>query len=57
MATKSVPLSVARPRTRLLTETRLRWLTLACVVLWQVGAHIDVWYHLHFGFAIETFFT
>jgi len=25
--------------------------------LWQVGAHIDAWYHVHHGFEVESFFT
>jgi hypothetical protein len=27
------------------------------LVLWQAGVHVDIWSHIHQGFAIETFFT
>ena len=42
---------------RALTESRLLWLTLCLILAWQVGAHVDAWYHIHYGFAIESFFT
>lgn len=32
-------------------------LTLGFVVLGQLGAHLDGWYHIHYGFAIESFWT
>jgi hypothetical protein len=36
---------------------RLLWVTTALLILWQVGGHIDAWYHAHYGFQIESFFT
>jgi hypothetical protein len=45
------------PRPRALGERGLLRLTLGFAVLAQVGAHIDGWYHLHRGFAIESFWT
>lgn len=35
----------------------LLWWTTALAALWQLGAHVDAWYHLHHGFEIETFIT
>ncbi|HEY3107614.1 MAG TPA: hypothetical protein VGL23_02615 [Chloroflexota bacterium] len=34
----------------------LAWL-LAAAAVWQIGAHVDAWYHAHRGFAIESFLT
>jgi hypothetical protein len=42
---------------RALGERGLLRLTLGAAVVAQVGAHIDGWYHLHRGFAIESFWT
>ncbi len=53
----AVETAAARVRTRVLTEAALCWLTLGAIVLWQIGVYVDVWYHLHRGFAIESFFT
>jgi hypothetical protein len=39
------------------TEAALHWLLLSLVLIWQAGAHVDAWYHLHYGFAIESFVT
>ena len=27
------------------------------MIAWQAGVYVDVWYHIHRGFEIETFFT
>jgi hypothetical protein len=35
----------------------LLWVALGCAVLWHLGLNVDAWYHLHYGFEIETFFT
>jgi hypothetical protein len=35
----------------------LLWWTCGLLALWQVGGHIDAWYHVHRGFDIESFFT
>src|SRR6266542_6622059 len=32
-------------------------LLVAAVALWQVGTHVDAWYHFHRGFEIESFVT
>ena len=37
--------------------TGLLWWTCGLLTLWQVGAHIDAWYHVHRGFDIESFLT
>lgn len=41
----------------MLTETRLLWLALGFAMMSDVGAHVDAWYHVHYGFEIESFFT
>jgi hypothetical protein len=46
-----------RVRERVLTERMLLWLTLGFFITSNVGAHVDAWYHVHYGFAIESFFT
>jgi hypothetical protein len=54
MAVKAV---AAHREGRLLTAATLLPLTTAALVLWQIGAYVDAWYHLHYSFEIETFFT
>src|SRR5262245_52377145 len=54
MAVKTV---AARRPERLLTAATLLPLTTAAIVVWQIGVYVDVWYHLHYSFEIETFFT
>lgn len=49
--------ALGRVRTRVVSETALGWLTLTTMLCWQIGAYIDKWYHLHYGFAIESFIT
>lgn len=46
-----------RSQTRLIGAALLLPLSVASMVLWQVGVHVDVWYHIHYNFAIESFFT
>jgi hypothetical protein len=46
-----------RPGEQWLTPSVLLWLTMAFMTVWIIGAHVDAWYHIHEGFAIETFFT
>ncbi len=53
----AVNTAVRGVRARTLTEAALRRLTLGLMVLWQIGGHVDAWYHLHRSFAIESFFT
>jgi hypothetical protein len=42
---------------RRFTASTLIWASLGCAVLWHIGLNVDAWYHLHYGFEIETFFT
>ena len=44
----------ARPSAR---SSRLLWLMCGLIMLWQVGGHVDAWYHTHYGFQIESFLT
>jgi hypothetical protein len=44
-------------RTRSISETALFVATFIGFVIWEFGGHIDVWYHHHYGFAIESFLT
>ncbi len=48
---------VAHLRARALSETGLFFSALGAFVVWQLGAHIDAWYHAHYGFEIESFLT
>lgn len=54
MATKSTAMM---GRTSVLSATTLLSLVTGAVVLWQTGVYVDAWYHLHYNFAIESFFT
>lgn len=38
-------------------ESRLLWWVTGLMLLWQLGAHVDAWYHSHYGFQIESFLT
>ena len=42
---------------RALSEKMLVVATFAGFVIWDFGGHIDVWYHQHYGFMIESFLT
>jgi hypothetical protein len=44
-------------RSRAVSDRMLFALTFAGFVIWDLGGHIDVWYHQHYGFAIESFLT
>jgi hypothetical protein len=33
------------------------WGLIATTVVWQIGAHVDAWYHAHWGFRVESFVT
>jgi hypothetical protein len=46
-----------RARERVLTDRMLLWLTLAFFITSHFGAHVDAWYHVNYGFAIESFLT
>ena len=46
-----------RVRTRIVSEGVLLFATLAAYMVWQLGAQIDVWYHAHYGFEVESFVT
>lgn len=49
--------SAARTGRGLAQETLLHGMAVAGLVLWHVGAHVDIWSHIHYGFEIESFFT
>ena len=55
MAVAAASTSTTRPRA--VSERMLIAATLAGFVIWDFGGHIDVWYHQHYGFAIESFLT
>lgn len=38
-------------------RSSLVWWVTSFMLLWQIGAHIDAWYHTHYGFQIESFLT
>jgi hypothetical protein len=40
-----------------LSEAQLLGATTVLAVVWAAGLTVDIWYHLHRGFAIESFFT
>jgi hypothetical protein len=42
---------------RVVSPALLLRLTVLTVALWEIGGHIDAWYHTHYGFEIESFFT
>ena len=44
-------------RIRLAGASLALWTLLSLLMLWQVGAHVDAWYHVHYGASIDTFFT
>lgn len=44
-------------RSRVVSEAVIFAATMASFVIWEIGGHIDAWYHHHFGFAIESFAT
>jgi len=46
-----------RVHTRIVSEGVLLFATLAAYMVWQLGAQIDVWYHTHYGFEVESFVT
>lgn len=47
--------TVGTVRPRAFTERALLWLTLGWYAAWHVGGHVDAWYHLQYGFTIESF--
>lgn len=47
----------APTRNRILPESALLWLVVGLSAVWMVGANIDAWYHVHVGFAIESFLS
>jgi hypothetical protein len=50
--------AIARPAHDSVTHNgMLLALTTGCVVVWQVGAYVDVWFHVHHGFEVDSFFT
>ena len=55
MAVAQAVALLARPRAS--SERMLFAATIAGFVIWDFGGHIDVWYHQHYGFAIESFVT
>src|SRR6266540_2455010 len=58
MATIALEDAVEQPPSqRAARSSRLLWLSCGLIVLWQVGGHVDAWYHTHYGFQIESFLT
>jgi hypothetical protein len=53
----ATPAAISTVRARVLSETALFVATFIGFVVWEFGGHIDVWYHQHYGFAIESFVT
>jgi hypothetical protein len=53
----AVKTQTSQVRSRVLSEAILFKATLFAFVVWQIGGHIDLWYHAHLGFAIESFLT
>jgi hypothetical protein len=53
----SAATAVGALQTRALSQATLLRLTLGAAALWEIGGHVDAWYHVHYGFQIETFFT
>lgn len=49
--------AMAKTSKRRFTSAMLLWAALGCAVLWHIGLNVDAWYHLHYGFVIESFFT
>ncbi|HET8569137.1 MAG TPA: hypothetical protein VFM93_09145, partial [Candidatus Limnocylindria bacterium] len=47
----------SRVRTGALSDSWLLATTLGGFVVYQIGAQVDTWYHAHYGFEIESFFT
>jgi hypothetical protein len=55
MATK---VAVAtRARSRPMTDSALLGWATGISVVWMIGGHVDAWYHVHYGFQIESFLT
>jgi hypothetical protein len=50
-------ITAARTRPRVLGEGALVGLTTLFAFVWSSGLSVDVWYHMHRGFQIESFFT
>jgi hypothetical protein len=53
----ATPAVSPRIRARTLSETTLFVATLIGFLIFEAGGHVDVWYHQHYGFAIESFVT
>jgi hypothetical protein len=54
---KLAVLTAARVRQRIVSEGALVGLTTLLALMWMCGLSVDVWYHVHRGFQIESFFT
>jgi len=53
----SAAIALTTTRHRVISDTALLWASVGFMAMRFVGAHVDAWYHLHYGFAIESFFT
>jgi hypothetical protein len=53
----ALSITAERARTRVLSEAHLLPATVVLAWVWAAGLTVDVWYHLHLGFQIESFFT
>jgi hypothetical protein len=53
----ATPAAIPGTRVRILSESALFVATLVGFLIFEVGGHVDVWYHQHYGFAIESFLT
>jgi hypothetical protein len=42
---------------RLASVSVAAWSLLGVLLLWQIGAHVDAWYHIHYGGSIDSFLT
>jgi hypothetical protein len=53
----TTPAVSPRIRARTLSETTVFVATFIGFLIFEAGGHVDVWYHQHYGFAIESFLT
>src|SRR5947208_1458323 len=51
------PAPLRPPRETQGSSPALLWWLTGFLLLWQIGAHVDAWYHTHYGFQIESFVT
>jgi hypothetical protein len=46
-----------RPEAHASRQSVLLGLATACMVVWQSGVYVDIWYHIHRGVQIDSFLT